>query len=139
MNDSTSNNLLSIVKNNVYNSLDDDFIEFKTRIYSDSFESYQVSDFSRYGYILNKINHSVWFVQGLFHINTVEGIWSQIKSISNDFFGFNFKILEEMEKEGINPKDYLDNWICYSLFFREYEMKKFTDGLKREFLNKILI
>ena len=77
--------------------------------------------------------------QGLFHTNTMEGLWSQIKRISHNFFGLNFKILDDIIKEGGNAKDYLNNWICYTLSLRECEMKKMNTIDKRGFLNKILL
>ena len=59
MNDRTKNTLLNIIKNNVYTTgpfCDEDF---KTRIYSDCFSSYQTSDFQALGFKLNKVNHSI--------------------------------------------------------------------------------
>ena len=73
MNNRTSNNLLPIVKENVFTLAPDEDDDFKTRIYSDCFKSYQVSDFYELGFILNKVKHNIWFGQGLFHTNTVEG------------------------------------------------------------------
>ena len=102
MNDRTRDNLLNIVKKNVYtlNNVNND--DFKTRIYSDFFASwYQEADFRRLGYFLHKVNHSVWFGQGLFHTNTMEELWSQIKRLSNDFSGINSNVLEYLMKEGI--------------------------------------
>ena len=63
---STRDNLLPFVKENV-NTNDNQEEEIseaestKTRIYSDCFQSYQVSDFARMNYILKRINHSIWF------------------------------------------------------------------------------
>ena len=62
------------------------------------------------------MNHSVWFGIGLFHTNTVEGLWSQIKRLSNNFAGLNFSILENIEKEGIQSEDYINDLLCYYLF-----------------------
>ena len=139
MNDRTRDNLLNIVKKNVYtlNNVNND--DFKTRIYSDFFASwYQEADFRRLGYFLHKVNHSVWFGQGLFHTNTMEGLWSQIKRLSNDFSGINFNVLEYLMKEGIEPKDYIYSCICYPLFFRECQMKNYTENQKRNYFNEIL-
>ena len=138
MKDRTRNNLLDIVKKNVYTLDPNEDDEMKTRIYSDYFSSYQVRDFYDNGYILNKVNHSVWFGQGLFHTNTVEGLWSQIKRISHDFSGLNFKLLDEVIKDGEDAKEYIDNWICSSLFFRDCEMKKYTMQQKRDYLTNVL-
>ena len=130
MNDRTRDNLLNIVKKNVYtlNNVNND--DYKTRIYSDFLASYQEADFRRLGYLLHKVNHSVWFGQGLFHTNIVEGLWSQIKRLSNDFSGINFNVLEYLMKEGIEPKDYINSWICNSLFFRECKIKNYTEKKK---------
>lgn len=97
--------------------------EFQTRIYSDCFSSYRENDFNHMHYVLHRVNHSVWFGQGNFHTNTAEGLWGCLKRISNNFTGVNFKLLNELENNGINPKDYIDDWICYCLFKRELEKK----------------
>ena len=67
MKDRTRDTLLNIVKNNVYTPWPNEDDNFKTRIYSDCLSSYQSSDFGALGYKLNKVNHSIWFGQGLFH------------------------------------------------------------------------
>ena len=73
--------LIPIIKNNVYtyyNNLnqnkDNNEIYYATRIYSDSFATYQIKDFNDNGYILYKVNHSVWFGSGKFHTKTIEGV-----------------------------------------------------------------
>ena len=83
----------------------------KMPIYSDSFASYQVNHFDTLGFRLNKVNQSVWLGHNLFHINTVEVIWSQIRRIPHDFSGLNFKILDHIEENDGNTHDYIDNWI----------------------------
>ena len=55
---------------------------FSTRIYLDCFISYQKADFKEIGFDLYKINHSIRFAKGLFHANTKESLWSQIKRIA---------------------------------------------------------
>ena len=98
MNNRTKENLLPIIKENIYtydeNEENEDSdeninldISLKTRIYSDCFSVYQANDFKDMGYILHRVNHSVWFGQGLFHTNSIEGLWSQIKRLSNNFSG----------------------------------------------------
>ena len=54
------------------------------------------------------INHSKFFCSGLFHTNTIEGLWPEIKRIFNFFSGLNFYILNFMKNNGINGKDYFD-------------------------------
>ena len=76
------------------------------------------------GYILHKVNHSIWFGQGLFHTNTVEGLWSQLKRLTNDFSGVTYNIINNLENEGINIKDFFDGWICYGL--RHIEKNKLS-------------
>ena len=52
MNDRTRDNLLKIIKKNVYTLNDVNKDDFKTRIYSDCLASYQETDFRRLGYLL---------------------------------------------------------------------------------------
>ena len=60
MNDRTAANLLQIIKKNIYiinDDIDDDNnnnYSLKTRIYSNSFASYQQRDFDNMGYILHR-------------------------------------------------------------------------------------
>ena len=86
-NNHTQDTLLPIIKNNIYtffNSInnnedpDDDYY-YPTRIFSDCFQSYQISEYNNLGFKLHKVNHSVWFDQGHFHTNSIEGTWSRIK------------------------------------------------------------
>ena len=92
LNDRTANNLMKIIKDNIGTNenqdidLDEEYLE-NTRIYSDCFASYQPDTFLENGYILKRVNHSVWFGYGNFHTNNVEGLWSQIKRITNNFSG----------------------------------------------------
>ena len=46
-----------------------------TLIFSDCFQIYQTRDFYEQGYILHRVNHSVLFVQGHFHTNSIESTW----------------------------------------------------------------
>ena len=64
----------------------------KIRIYSDCFRSYQVSDFKEMGYILNRVNHSIWFGYYLFHKNDIESLWGGLKFIPIIFREFPMKI-----------------------------------------------
>lgn len=106
--------LLPIIKANVdtyndlneYNSLENIHnYSLCTRIYSDCWSVYQQSDFMDLGFLLHRINHTLWFGSGLFHTNTVEGLWSRIKRLCNDFSGITFNLLDKVEKRDINPKD----------------------------------
>ena len=66
LNNRTKQKLLPIIQENVATNMSEDnnlseSLSTKTLVYSGSFTSYQVRDFKRLGYILNKVNHSVWF------------------------------------------------------------------------------
>ena len=86
----TKESLLPLIKNNIY-TIDDirvnhyesiqDLNEncFSTRIFSDCWITYQRIDFKNMGFVLHRVNHSIWFGRGNFHTNTVEGLWSAIK------------------------------------------------------------
>ena len=86
----------------------------KTRVYSDSFTSYQVRDFKRWGYILKKkVNHSVWFGYGLFHMNTVESLCSQIKYYANHFTGLSIENLNKEFNNDETPNSGISRWMDY--------------------------
>ena len=96
----------------------------KTRIYSDCLKPYQVSNFNVLGYILLRVNHSIWFGYGLFHTNTIESVLGHLINNINNFSGISISMLNS--KFGNNQtllKNYLDGWICYSLFIREPKRK----------------
>ena len=67
----------------------------KTRVYSDSFSSYQVRDFQANRYILKRINHSVWFGIGINHTNTIESLWHNIKNITDNFSGLSIDSIKK--------------------------------------------
>ena len=100
LNDRTSNNLMNILKENIATNenqdmdLDDEYLE-NTRIYSDCFASYQPNTFRERGYILKRVKHSVWFGYGNFHTNNIEGLWSQIKRLTNNFSGISIGSMEK--------------------------------------------
>lgn len=88
---------------------------------SDSFTSYQVNNFKRLGFILKKVNHSIWFGYGLFHNNTVESLWSQIKTYTHNFTGISIENLnKEFNNDETQIQEYLDGWITYALLLREF-------------------
>ena len=62
----------------------------------------------------------------------VEGLWVAVKRIALIFSRLNFKVLEDITKEGYNPSEYIDDWIYYSLFKRE--KKRFKSKNTRNFL-----
>ena len=81
----TKENLLPIITKNVYTYEYERDIDLRTRIYSDCFSSYRENDLKYMGFVLHRANHSVWFGQGLFHPNIIEGIWACLKRLSNNF------------------------------------------------------
>lgn len=109
MNNRCKEILHPLIKNNVYTpGIINGINEFATRIFSDSYSVYNVRDFANMGFVLKKVNHSVWFCQGSFHTNSIEGLLSCIKLITNYLVGLNIKILSDLEKNGIEPQKYLD-------------------------------
>ena len=109
LNDRTANNLMKILTNkeatNEYHNmdLDEEYLE-NTHIFSDSFASYQPNKFRDYGYILKRVNHCVWFGYGNFHTNNLEGLWSQIKRLTNNFSGINIGFIENLYHTEIEKK-----------------------------------
>ena len=78
-------------------------------------------------YILKRVNHSVWFGYRLFHTNSVESLWGQIKKYTNNFSGLSIDFLKSKFNENNDLiKEYLDDWICYALFLREIIRKKLS-------------
>ena len=122
---------MTIIKNNIATTnnininLEDDNNE-SPLIYSDSFTAYQPNNFRQNGYILKRVNHSVWFGYGNFHTNNIEGLWSQIKRLSNNFSGISINSLQESCNTDEEKRENLDSCICYALFFREIERLKLS-------------
>ena len=77
------------------------------------------------GFILKKVNHSIWFGYGDFHTNTIEGLWSQIKRLTDNFSGLKFSRINNLFNSDEEKNNYLDGWICYGLLLREIEKKKY--------------
>ena len=120
-NNRTKETLLPILKKHIYtyyerieNNNDPNEINYPTRIFSDCFQTYQISIFNNLGYKLYKVNHSVWFGQGHFHINSIKGTWSRIKSLSRSFNGLNDNIFTTTRK--MDNKKYFEGWICTAFF-----------------------
>ena len=107
-----------------------------TRIYSDCFQTYQKDDFNPKGYILFKVNHSVWFGTGTFHTNTIEGVWSNIKIITNNFNGINGSIYNKFKNNEIEFYNYINGLICVTLYYMRCENFKLGDNEKIELLSK---
>ena len=109
LNNRSSDNLLKLIKDNIAThenqnmDLEEEYLE-NARIYSDCFASYQPNRFRENGYILKRVNHSVWFGYGNFHTNNVEGLWSQIKRLSNNFSGISIGSIEKLYHTYIEKK-----------------------------------
>ena len=120
--DRTKRILLPIIKSNALtNEWEEDTIpenlSTKKRIYSECFNSYQINDFRNMGYYLKRINHSIWFGYGIFHTNTIELLWNNIK---NNFTCVNINILlKKFNGNEILIRNYFDRWIYYFLFIRD--------------------
>ena len=144
LNNRTKENLLPLVKNNIITDEINNVVmpedeNVQTRIYSDCFRTYQVNDFKDMGYILKRINHSVWFGIGLFHTNNIESLWGQIKRYTNNFSGISIESLtSKFNNNEALIKAYLDGWICYSLFLRDIIRKKMSWNQRINYLCQFL-
>ena len=101
-----------------------------TIIFSDCWSSYQINDFREMGFILNRINHSIWFGYGDFHNNTIEGLWSQIKRHSKNFSVISIEMIDKLYINDSDKIKYLNGWICFSLLLREFEKEKLNKSQK---------
>ena len=123
-NNRTKETLLPLIKNNIYiyhpsiiNNKDPNEENYATRIFSDCFKTYQVKDFNDMGYILYRVNHSVWFGKGHFHTNSIESAWSGLKRLTRSFKGLNVNIFNTKRK--LNNCEYFDGWIMHRNFLYE--------------------
>ena len=119
--------LISIIEDNIYTcsnhlnqNKDNNENYYATKIYSDSFSTYQIKDFNDNGYILYKVSHSIWFGSGKFNTNTIEGVWSRIKRITDNFIGLNAVIYNKFGNAN-NLIEYINALICAGLFFMRCE------------------
>ena len=69
-------------------------------------------DFNRLGYILYRVNHSIWFGLGLFHTNSIEGAWNLNKRLTDCFTGLNGNIFYVNLCHDYNDEDYFNGYIC---------------------------
>ena len=69
---------------------------------------------------MNRVNHSIWWGKGLFNTNTIE---PQLRRISNNFSGISFNVLNKLEDKDVEPKEYLDGWICMKIFLKLWNKK----------------
>ena len=119
----TKNNLLNFVKRYVHTNEDEDEDEdgdiiigentsIRTRIFSDCFQSYQPINFRNLGYILKRVNHSIWFGVGSLNTNTIESLWHQIKTITHNFTGLSVDSLKKRFNNNDNEiTNYIDGWL----------------------------
>ena len=142
-NNRTQETLMPIIKNNIYtvydsinNNEDPNDELYPTRIFSDYFQTYQISEFNSLGFKLHKVNHSVWFGQGHFHTNSIEGTWSRIKRLCRSFNGLNGNIFNT--NRNLNDKDYFEGWICTGIFFMKCESQHLALNEKKNYLIEFL-
>ncbi len=137
----TKENLLPfpLIKKNVYTyDIIENNTDFRTRIYSDYYSVCRQNDFNPMEFLLHHVNHSIWFEQGLFHTKASGRFMACIKRIANNFNGLTFNILSNLEHEGINAFDYIDDWICYALFIRDINRNNLNEGKSMYILCDIL-
>ena len=157
LNNRTKDKLLPIIKKYVYSGNDSDELDLdeydeegniiieenysiKTRVFSDCFRSYQIEDFDNMGYILKRVNHSVWFGMGLLHTNTIESLWHQLKLITQNFSGLNIEnLIKSFNSDENQITNYLDGWICYALLISEIRIKKLNWSGRIDLLSNYLI
>ena len=136
--DRSKNKLLPLIKkyvnifdSNEYEEDDDENVimnenvNVKTWIFSDCFRSYQPIDFQKIGFILKRVNHSVWFGTCLLHTNTIESLWHKIKLVTNNFAGMSIKTIKnKFDNNDLKITNYIDGWICFSLLIHDFKRLK---------------
>ena len=139
-NNRTKETLLFIIEkhiysyyNNIENNEDPNEENYPTRIFSDYFQAYQVNDFNSLGYKLYKVNHSIWFGQGHFHTNSIEGTWSKLKRLTRSFNGLNGNVFNT-KRNNLGNNDYFEGWICTGIFFMKCESLHLPVIEKKKFL-----
>lgn len=108
-----------------------------TGIYCDCWQSYQVRDFNDNGFILPRVNHSIWFGRGTFYTNTIEGVWSKIKRFTNNFSGLNGNVVNKLSLQGIDINDYFNDWICSAYVFMKAEHLALPENKKNNLFASI--
>jgi hypothetical protein len=146
--DRTKQKLLPIVKQYVYTcdgededgdiNMDEDE-SIQNRIFSDCFRSYQPNDFKNLGYILKRVNHSIWFGAGSLHSNTIESLCSQIKNITQNFSGLVIDLLKKkFNNNEIEITNYIDGWSCFALLLIDFRRLKLNINDKINLINNYL-
>ena len=79
----------------------------------------------------------MWFGSGKFHTNTIEGVWSRIKRITDNFIGLNATIYNKFGNDN-NLIEYMNAWICTGLFFMRCEHLQLRDNGITELLKSYL-
>ena len=87
---------------------------------------------------MNKVNHTYWFGYGSFHTNAIEGVWRQIKCISNIFAGINWCVISKLSLKGISLEYFFNDWICYLIFLIKCEELRLGFNVKKEYVSKYL-
>ncbi len=111
----------------------------QTRIFSGCFRSYQPNDFNNLGYILKRVNHSIWFGAGSLHTNTIESLWSQLKNIIQNFSGLIVDLLKKkFNKNEIEITNYIDGWLSFAILLRDFRRLKLNINDKINLINNYL-
>ena len=84
------------------------------------------------GYILYRVNHSVWFGKRHFHTNYIESTWSGLKRLTRSFTGLSGNIFNT--KKNLNNCEYFDGWICTGIFFMNCESLNLSFNKKKNYL-----
>ncbi len=75
-------------------------------------------------------------LEGILHINTVEGLWQCLKCLGKNVRGLNFKTLKKIGKKGLNPSNYIDDWVCFYFFLRHIGRKNLNESEAKNFYFK---
>lgn len=137
----SKNRLLALVKKYVYTNEDnlEEIYSINTRVFSDCFRSYQPANFRYMGFILKRVNHSVWFGNGLLHTNTIESLWHSIKAITNNFSGLTVEgIKKKFNSNEKDMSDYIDGWIAFVLLIRDFHRLNLNWPTRIQYLNNYL-
>ena len=79
----------------------------------------------------------MWFGACKFHTNTIEGVWSRIKRITDNFIGLNATIYNKFGNDN-NFVEYMNALICTGLFFMRCEHLQLRDNGITELLKSYL-
>ena len=97
------------------------------------------NDFKNLGYILKRVNHSIWFGTGSLNTNTIESLWSKIKNITQNFSGLVVDFLKKkFNNNEIEITNYINGWLCFALLLRDFSRLKLKINDKINLINNYL-